>query len=60
MKDVIVTIVLAVVLIAVLAGGFMLHRWWNYNMPFGYEDQVRDTICATVKPEALQPGACRD
>ena len=60
MKDVIVTIVLTVVLIAVLAGGFMLHRWWNYNMPLGYEDQVRDTICATVKPQALQPGACHD
>jgi hypothetical protein len=60
MKDVITPIVLAVVLITVIAGGFVLHRWWNYNMPFGYEDQVRDTICATVKPEALQPGACRD
>ena len=60
MKDVITMVVLVVVLLVVIAGGFVLHRWWNYKMPFGYEDQVRDTICATVKPEALQPGACRD
>jgi len=59
-KDVITMVVLVAVLLVVIAGGFMLHRWWNYNMPFGYEDQVRDTICATVKPQALQPGACHD
>lgn len=53
MKDSITVIVIALVLIAVLVGGFMVNRWWNYNVPFGYEDQVRQTIIEMVKPEAL-------
>ena len=59
MKDLIGPIVIFVVAVAVIAGGFIVHRWWNYNMPFGYEDQVRDTGCAMVKTEALLKGACK-
>jgi len=59
MKDLIGPIVILVVAVAIIAGGFIVHRWWNYNMPFGYEDQVRDTVCEMVKPEALREGACK-
>lgn len=59
MKDLIGPIVILVVAVSVIAGGFVVHRWWNYNMPFGYEDQVQDTVCAMVKPEALREGACK-
>lgn len=54
MRDSITAILMAVVIVAIAIGAFMLHRWWNYSVPFGYEDQVRQTIIEMVKPEALK------
>jgi len=59
MKDLVGLVVILVVTVSLIAGAFVVHRWWNYNMPFGYEDQVRDTICEMVKPEALKEGECK-
>jgi len=42
-------IMLVVVIIAFAAAGFMFTRWVNYNMPFGYEDKVEETINERVK-----------
>lgn len=45
-------LILAVVtIIAIVVGGWLFKRWYNYS--FGYEEQVRAEICAMVKPEAL-------
>ena len=52
MKDFMMVVTIGFVVIAFAIGGFMLHRWFNYNL--GYESQVRATVIEMVKPEALK------
>lgn len=38
-------------------GGWIVTKWWNYA--WGYESQVRSTICEMVKEESLN-ASCED
>lgn len=58
MKDKIIPILLAVLILAGIAGigylGWQIERRWNYSM--SYEDMVKRTVREMVKPEALKDG----
>ena len=45
-------IIVAVFIVAFAFGAWHLKRWFNYS--FGYQDQVRSTVCEMVKPEYLK------
>lgn len=45
-------IIICALIIGVIYGMYLAGRWLQYN--FGYESQVRSTVCEMVKPEYLK------
>ena len=52
MRSIIAGLAVLVLVVAFAFGAWHLKRWFNYS--FGYEGEVRTTICEMVKPEVLK------
>lgn len=52
MRVIILTVVIAIISVLIMWGGFVLNRWFNYK--FGYGTKVENTIANMVKPECLK------
>jgi len=54
MKNTILTIIILIVVLGIIYGGYILNRHWNWSM--GYEDMVEEKVIEMVKVEALREG----
>ena len=54
MREAILWILLVSFIAVAGIGGWLVKRWWNYNVPYGYEEQVEETVRKMVKPEYLK------